>query len=129
VEDFQTDATIHLSNEASLQAEVVKYLRRVKAVFNGNGISVDGDTEERRRFRHTHGYQRGVPGLFVFAKRTDGAMLLAIELKTPNGLGVLAPVQRQFMTSLTKCGVRTLVSNNLLNIVTTIDRFISNLCP
>lgn len=62
------------------------------------------------------GYQKGTPDIIILNpnKEYNG---FAIELKTPNGNGVLSENQRIYIKNLEIINYKTLISNNYDNII------------
>ena len=65
------------------------------------------------------GYSGGQPDIILLNYHTKHRGL-AIELKTPTGLGVISKNQQNYINILENNGFKTLVSNNYDEIITTI---------
>jgi len=117
--------TFNLQTEADLQELVVNYLRTkhpdVRFVAT---LGENQDTDEKRIKSYRMGYQRGSADLLIFHKNRLHSGL-AIELKTPKGVGLLSDSQEQFLIDLQKQKWDILVSNDLFEIIERIYRHVS----
>ena len=109
---------IKVTNERELHTEVVKYIRRfhTDAVMIPNVVELCDDRLESWKM----GYTRGTPDLMIMNGYT-GTNGLAIELKTPKGMGVASPEQVAFLKKLKDIGYETLLSSDFFEIIKKVD--------
>lgn len=90
---FDSDITFSILNENSLRKKVISYLKNYypKAIIVGEFISCLGTTDQRIEAIQ-RGYQKGTPDIIILNPNRDYNGF-AIELKTPNGNGVLSENQ------------------------------------
>lgn len=90
---FDSDITFSIFNENFLHKKVISYLKNYypKAKF----ISCLGTTDQRIEAIQ-RGYQKGTPDIIILNPNRDYNGF-AIELKTPNGNGVLSENQKQYI--------------------------------
>lgn len=114
-----------LQKEYELQREVVKYLRQETDLVFVPGLIADLNTYESRRLHHEQGYTKGIPDILILTPSGCGEFnLLAIELKNPQGTGVLSNDQDMFLSRLVEdCRAYCLVSNSLSKVVSVVERY------
>ncbi len=113
-------------NERDLHTALCAYARnRFPNVRISPGLGEMQTTSERRLERWRKGYQRGQPDLIVH-QRSGNFSGLVIELKTPQGTGVVSPDQRRWLEDMARAGYRTLISNNLDECVQQLNKFMIN---
>lgn len=116
--------TLKIDNESDLQKEVVLFLREnfPKVLFTCTCGGLQ-DTPQKRINMYEQGYRKGVPDLLIFEPNSSYTGM-AIELKTPKGMGVLLEYQLQFMMDLKFRNWKTLISNSYSDIVIQINNYL-----
>ncbi len=117
---------ISLVNEFDLHAKVVDFVRR----FHPEAILVPGlgenqVTEEMRIKSWQMGYTRGQCDLLLLNKHETWTGM-AVELKSPTGLGVVSSDQMKFLERLEEAGYKTLLSNDYDEIIVQIHEYFRN---
>ena len=116
--------TLNITNETELHYKVVDYIRNY---ISEEAIIIPGLGEYQinsciRTDAYKRGYKGGQPDLILLNKHNNYKGL-AIELKTPTGLGVISDKQKNYIKSLDNNGFLTLISNNYDEIITTIIKY------
>jgi len=116
--------TLNITNETELHYKVVDYIRNY---ISEEAIIIPGLGEYQinssiRTDAYKRGYKGGQPDLILLNKHNNYKGL-AIELKTPTGLGVISDKQKNYINSLDNNGFLTLISNNYDEIITTIIKY------
>ena len=111
---------ININNEKELHYKVVDYIRH----FIKEAVIIPGLGEHQincgvRTDAYLKGYTGGQVDIILLNYHTKYRGL-AIELKTPTGLGVISKNQQNYINILENNGFKTLVSNNYDEIITTI---------
>jgi prophage antirepressor-like protein len=119
----QTKLQLCLINEFDLHAKVVDFVRR----FHPEAIIVAGlgenqITDEMRIKSWQMGYTRGQCDLLLLNKHKTWTGM-ALELKSPTGLGVVSPAQQKFLATLAEAGYKTLLSNDYDEIIVQINEY------
>jgi prophage antirepressor-like protein len=123
----QTKLQISLINEFDLHAKVIDFVRRFHPDANiVAGLGENQVTEKMRIESWQKGYTRGQCDILLLNKHKKWTGM-AIELKSPIGLGVLSPDQQRFLEHLEKAGYKTLVSNDYDQIVVEIGSYFRDL--
>ena len=123
---LRRNGTFSCVNERDLHTAFCAYAReRFPTVRISPGLGEMQDTSGRRLECWRKGYQKGQPDLIVH-QRSGNFSGLAIELKTPQGTGVVSPHQTQWMDDLARAGYRTLISSSLDECVQQLTHFMSN---
>ena len=111
---------ININNEKELHYKVIDYIRH----YITEPILIPGLGEHQinsgiRTDAYLKGYGSGQPDIILLNYHTQYKGL-AIELKTPTGLGVISKNQTNYINTLENNGFKVLISNNYDEIVTTI---------
>jgi prophage antirepressor-like protein len=115
---------LNVENERQLHEAVVKYLRtNHPALRVAAGLGELQRESAQRLEAWAKGYQKGQPDLVLFA-RSGNFSGLAIELKTPTGQGVVSPEQTQWLLDLKEAGFKTLVCNDLFEVIGCIEAYL-----
>jgi prophage antirepressor-like protein len=123
----QTKLQISLINEFDLHAKVIDFVRRFHPDANiVAGLGENQVTEKMRIESWQKGYTRGQCDILLLNKHKKWTGM-AIELKSPIGLGVLSPDQQRFLEHLERAGYKTLVSNDYDQIVVEIGSYFRDL--
>jgi hypothetical protein len=80
---------------------------------------------DRRLECWSKGYQKGQPDL-ILHQRSGNFSGLAIELKTPTGLGIVSAEQREWLDDMRLAGYRAEVCDDLQETIGLIDDFLRN---
>ena len=117
---------MQLLNENDLHRKTVDFLRKYyPEVVLVPGLGEFQDTNERRLEGYWKGYKSGQPDLLVCA-RSGGFVGLALELKTPLGVGTTSDTQTEFLSRLEAAGWKTLVSSSYDEILVTLMDYLRN---
>ena len=111
---------INITNEKELHYKVIHFIRHfIKEAIIIPGLGEHQINSSVRSGAYLKGYQSGQPDLILlnYHTRYKG---LAIELKTPNGTGVISKNQQNYINVLEDNGFKTLISNSYDEIITTI---------
>ena len=99
-------------NERNLHEKVVDYLRKYfpTVLFNAS-LGEFQDTSEKRKMGYKMGYSAGMVDLMIYehCKDFNG---LAIEFKSPNGLGVVSEKQENIKNRLEERAYKYILSDN-----------------
>jgi prophage antirepressor-like protein len=115
-----------VETERQLHEAVVKYLRtNHPALRVAAGLGELQRESGQRLEAWAKGYQKGQPDLVLFA-RSGNFSGLAIELKTPTGQGVVSPEQAQWLLDLKEAGFKTLVCNDLFQVIGCIEAYLKD---
>jgi hypothetical protein len=115
---------VNIENERQLHEAVVKYLRTNHPTLRvAAGLGELQRESAQRLEAWAKGYQKGQPDLVLFA-RSGNFSGLAIELKTPTGQGVVSPEQAQWLLDLKEAGFKTLVCNDLFQVIGCIEAYL-----
>ena len=123
----QRDKTLLITNETELHCRVANYIR---TYFSEEAIMAPGlgeiqDCQSKRIQAWRKGYQRGQPDIMLM-NRSGQYSGLAIELKSPQGTGVVSVDQHAWMAKLQSRGWYTLISNDYTEVVHVIGRYMSH---
>lgn len=117
------DKQISLMNERDLHFKVIDYIRKYypDALLYA-GLGELQDTSDKRIYAKRCGYIKGQSDIIInnLHKHYNG---LTIELKTPNGRGVLHEKQEAFLKMSSVNGHKVLVSNDYDEIITEIINY------
>lgn len=117
------DKQISLMNERDLHFKVIDYIRKYypDALLYA-GLGELQDTSDKRIYAKRCGYIKGQSDIIInnLHKHYNG---LTIELKTPNGRGVLHDKQEAFLKMSSVNGHKILVSNDYDEIITEIINY------
>lgn len=114
-----------INNESVLQQQIVNYLKETDLLFTIAGDNLA--TSQGRVDSLKHGYTCGTPDLLILTP-CSGFNGLAIEIKTPKGLGSIQKNQLEFLEKISKeCNYFSLVSNNLFEILEVIIKYYSGI--
>ena len=103
---------IILKNETDLHYKVIDFIRsNYPEIMIVPGLGENQRTPEIRTDSWKKGYTAGQPDIIIVAanKMYNG---LAIELKTPVGIGILSTKQQAYLTHLRRQNYKIMVSNN-----------------
>jgi prophage antirepressor-like protein len=115
-----------VETERQLHEAVVKYLRtNHPALRVAAGLGELQRESAQRLEAWAKGYQKGQPDLVLFA-RSGNFSGLAIELKTPTGQGEVSPEQTQWLHDLKEAGFKTLVCNDLFQVIGCIEAYLKD---
>lgn len=120
---------MYITNEASLQKEVISFLRTKKDVLSLKWIVPLGelqDTQEKRIEAYRMGYEKGQPDIILNnpSSKYEG---LILEFKTPNGNGELSKEQIKIIKTYKNDGFKCIVSNNLCEIIEKLTKYFMKL--
>lgn len=120
---FSENKSLNINNEHDLQKSVVEYLRKTDILFasNCNGFL---DTPNKRILAFEEGMQNGHPDLIIYTpnKQYNG---MAIELKSPLGVGKLQKNQSEWLQKLeVECKYFCICSNDYTIIIECILKYI-----
>jgi len=120
---------LYITNEASLQKEIIDFLRKYEKKYHLKITTPLGelqDTSEKRIESYKMGYRRGQPDIIInnHSKHHCG---LVIELKTPKGNGELKPSQIEVIKAYKDDGYKCIVSNDLCDIIKKLTLWFGNL--
>jgi hypothetical protein len=119
-----SEPLLSLQNELDLHKAVVVYLRQhYPDLLIAPGLGELQRTPEMRKEAWCKGYSGGQPDLLI-PMRSGRYAGFALELKTPRGTGQLSHKQTFWLAQLDKFGWKTLVSNNLLEIIGELERYL-----
>lgn len=106
--------TLHLRDEQDLREALVYHLRMNRVLFVSNMAEVNR-REEDRMISSRLGYQKGMPDIIILQESKNKRYnMLAIELKSPTGLGTLSTEQKWTLVKMEKYGkAYCVVSNDL----------------
>ena len=109
---YNVTLTFTIENETDLHVKVVHFLKKryPHRIFTAT-LGKNQDTIEKRIDSWKKGYIRGSPDLH---KHYTG---LCIEVKNPNGKGILSPDQFMMLLQYQNNGYKTLVSNDYDHII------------
>ena len=109
---YNNTLTFKTENETDLHVEVVSFLKKryPHSLFTVT-LGENQDTVHKRIDSFMKGYLRGSPDLIInnLHKHYTG---LCIEMKSPNGRGVLSPDQSMMLRQYQNNGFKTLASND-----------------
>ena len=114
---------ININDERDLHYKVIDYIRKyIKEAIIVPGLGEHQSNSNVRADAYFKGYTGGQPDILLlnYHNKYKG---LAIELKTPNGHGVLSKNQKKYLKQLEHNGFMTLVSNDYDLILTTIIKY------
>ena len=115
--------TIHISNENDLHKRVVAWVRRFRPeLILVPGLGEFQKTDELRMEAWGKGYRKGTPDLLILNNHTTYRGL-AIELKAPNGTGVVSKHQEAFLKQLKQNGYHVILSNDYDEVVYELERY------
>ena len=114
---------LNINNEKDLHYKVVDYLKNfIKEPIIIPGLGEHQINSGLRTDAYFKGYVSGQPDLILLNYHTHYKGL-AIELKTPTGLGVISKNQQLYINALENNGFKTLISSNYDEIITTIIKY------
>jgi len=114
-------------NEADLQMRIVHYLRTYfKNILFNCSLGELQNSPQKRIDSYFMGYSKGMVDLIIFenSKHFNG---LAIEFKSPTGLGILSEHQKSIILKLEERGFKCVVSDNYDNIIIEINDYLKNI--
>ena len=119
----QTKLQLCLINDFDLHAKVLDFVRRFHPEANiVAGLGELQDSDEKRIKSWRMGYTRGQCDLLLLNKHKKWTGM-ALEFKSPTGLGVVSPDQQKFLARLEGAGYKTLLSNDYDEIVVQIVEY------
>ncbi len=122
----QTKLQLCLINEFDLHAKVVDFVRRFHPEANiVAGLGENQVTDEMRIKSWQMGYTRGQCDLLLLNKHETWTGM-AVELKSPTGLGVVSSDQMKFLERLEEAGYKTLLSNDYDEVIVQIHEYFRN---
>jgi hypothetical protein len=123
--DIENNHSLSIRNEFDLHKQVVKYLKTTELLFNCNN-PIELDTDVKRVQASLKGYTAGSCDIIIYNKNnTYGG--LAIEFKSPTGLGVISKKQYEFIEQIAgDCNYFVLVSNDYSTIIECIVKYVWN---
>ena len=86
------------------------------------GLGENQDSEQKRIKSWQRGYTRGQCDILLLNKHKKWSGM-AIELKSPTGLGVVSPDQQKFLEKLESAGYKTLLSNDYYDVIVQIREY------
>ena len=111
---------ININNEKELHYKVIHYIRHfIKEAIIIPGLGEHQINSGVRTDAYLKGYTWGQVDIILLNYHTKYRGL-AIELKTPTGLGVISKNQQTYINVLENNGFKTIISNNYDEIITTI---------
>jgi prophage antirepressor-like protein len=117
---------ISVENERQLHEAVISYLRTNHPTLRvAAGLGELQRESWQRLDAWKKGYQKGQPDLVLFA-RSGNFSGLAIELKTPTGLGEVSAEQVRWLADLREAGFKTLVCNDLFVVIGCIEAYLKD---
>jgi hypothetical protein len=123
---FSENKYMSIQNEHQLQCEVVSYLKDTDLLF---AASMNGylDSPEKRIKAYQEGCGAGIPDLIIYTPNSTYSGL-AIECKSPTGLGKLDKKQSEWLQKLeTESNFFTLCSNDYTMIIEVLIKYINNI--
>lgn len=114
-----------ITNEATLQEEVINFLRENKDKYHLKFVCAMGemqDTEDKRITGWKMGYEKGMPDIIINNGTRNHAGLI-IELKTPRGTGTLSNEQVEMIQKYRDDKYLVLVSNDYTKIILRLQRY------
>ena len=118
--------TLNIQNESDLQKSIVRYLRSDPHwLFTNTPQGSMLSTYELRKEYIENGYTVGSPDLIILNSNTQFHYIL-IELKTPNGNGILSDNQIKFHKLIDK-KVLLIVSNSYTEVVELLIKYKNNI--
>ena len=112
-----------ITNETELHYKVIDIIRdKFPEAIVLPGLGEYQTTQQLRNDAWKKGYIGGQPDIMIMNlhKKWNG---FAIELKTPNGTGKLKPTQGAFVDNLVQQNYKTMVSDNLVDIVMALTEY------
>ena len=109
--------TFKIDNETDLHVKVVSFLKKrfPHSIFSA-GLGENQDSINKRIDSFNKGYLRGSPDLII-CNLHEHYTGFSIELKNPNGKGILSPDQSMMLRQYQNNGFKTLVSNDYDHII------------
>lgn len=113
-------------NERNLHQKTVDYIRKYHptVLFNASLGEIQ-DTPEKRKKAYKMGYSAGMVDLMIYEHSKDFNGL-AIEFKSPNGLGVVSEKQENMKNRLEERGYKYILSDNYDDIIIELNDYLSN---
>lgn len=113
-------------NERNLHQKTVDYIRRYHptVLFNAS-LGEFQDTSEKRKTAYKMGYSAGMVDLMIYEHSKDFNGL-AIEFKSPNGLGIVSENQKNIKIKLEDRGYKYILSDNYDDIILELNNYLSN---
>ena len=113
-------------NERNLHEKVVDYLRKYfpDVLFNAS-LGELQDTSEKRKMGYKMGYSAGMVDLMIYEHSKDFNGL-AIEFKSPNGLGVVSEKQENIKNRLEERAYKYILSDNYDDIIIELNDYLRN---
>ena len=113
-------------NERNLHEKVVDYIRKYycDVLFNAS-LGELQDTSEKRKTAFKMGYSAGMVDLMIYEHSKDFNGL-AIEFKSPNGLGVVSEKQENMKNRLEERGYKYILSDNYDDIIIELNDYLRN---
>ena len=113
-------------NERNLHEKVVDFIRKYfpDVLFNAS-LGELQDTSEKRKKAYKMGYSAGMVDLMIYEHSKDFNGL-AIEFKSPNGLGVVSEKQENIKNRLEERGYKYILSDNYDDIIIELNDYLQN---
>ena len=114
---YNDSLTFRIENETDLHVKVVSFLKKryPHSLFSVS-LGENQDTPSKRIDSFRKGYIKGSPDLIIHNLHTKFSGF-ALELKNPNGRGVLSPEQSTVLQQYQNNGFKILVSNDYDEII------------
>ena len=114
---------VNINTEKELHYKVIDFIKKyIKEAIIIPGLGEHQINSTLRTDSYMKGYKGGQPDILLLNYHTKYKGL-AIELKTPNGHGVLSKNQENYLKQLEHNGFMTLVSCDYDDIITTIIKY------
>ena len=113
-------------NERNLHEKTVDYIRKYYSdvLFNAS-LGELQDTSEKRKMAYKMGYSTGMVDLMIYEHSKDFNGL-AIEFKSPNGLGITSEKQKNIKNRLEERGYKYILSDDYDNIILELNEYLRN---
>lgn len=126
VTNIHSKCVMNITDEYSLQCQVVKYLRETDLVFCATLGGFLHTVEDRLKAVKS-GYNAGVPDIMI-STPCSGYKGMCIELKSPTGFGQLEAKQLQWLNNLSiECDYFCICSNDYTEILECIIKYVHGL--
>jgi prophage antirepressor-like protein len=113
---------ININNENDLHYKVIKFIRKHTKLLITATLGENQDTSRKRIDSYNKGYSKGMPDIVIFDS-TKKYHAFCIELKNPNGNGVISKSQMTIMDKFKLLGYNTLISNDYDEIIINIFNY------
>ena len=126
--DYAKRRSIDTKNEASLQQEIINFIKDSDFWLYTSGLGELLDTDQARIHGKKMGYTSGTPDLMIFNSNKFHSGIL-IELKCATGFGKVSKVQLEFLKNAERINPKLLViiSNNLCDIIEILTKYKHNI--